>query len=209
MAKKKSKLELYLEQQENLSKKRKETQEELNAVTAKLNAAKAQYEELVADQAFNGTDHSKEIDKLDDKIQALNKKHRHLTAALKALNNNIIPNRIKGEDVQAEWNNEVYPKLLNEVVMPKLEEVKKLKFLYCQAVMEAHEALNELNRERAKYRSIYSSDAPDWKWKQFSFRDRNVSAEYFLTEKDFRDIYGSNPKMPKYLENYNPEKEGE
>src|SRR5690606_30989310 len=155
MAKKKSKLELYLEQQETLMKRRQETREELNEVTAKLNATKAQYEKLVADQAFNGTDHSKEIDKLDDKIQALNKKHRHLTAALKALEHNIIPNRIKGEDVRDEWNNEVRPKLLNELIYPKLEEVKKLKYQYCKAVLEAHEALNEFNREFMKYRQHF------------------------------------------------------
>mgnify|MGYP001165763252 CR=1 FL=1 len=208
MAKKKSKLELYLEQQETLMKRRQETREELNEVTAKLNATKAQYEKLVADQAFNGTDHNKEIDKLDDKIQALNKKHRHLTAALKALEHNIIPNRIKGEDVRDEWNNEVRPKLLNELIYPKLEEVKKLKYQYCKAVLEAHEALNEFNREFMKYRQHFG-EAESWKWKSFSFRDGNVSEEYFLTERDFRAIYGSNPKMPNYLENYNPEKEGE
>ncbi|TLS53392.1 hypothetical protein FE782_03730 [Paenibacillus antri] len=124
-----------------------ELQRRVESATEELQALKAEYEKVLRDSFSERRDATKELDALQDKIEAAEKAYARRRQE-RDMYSSVIKREVTEQQVADAWNNEYVPRYKEELVDPALERLMKAKSEFVDALLDHYEIVNKLDGER-------------------------------------------------------------
>ena len=154
--------------------KSQELHDKAKELQFKVATLKSDYEAKLVDSAINGTDNSKDLDRLDTEIAKVEKESKRATEIYNLYAQTKVGLSVTKDDVIEAWNSELNPTHYQTKVQPALDRMESIKADYLEAMAEYFAAIKEITAFREEVSSSFGQDFPY----NFHITDIETTQEY-------------------------------